>query len=138
MTHGIEPRSCGYHLRLRYRELRVEDGSLKCRLGIAARHLAMTLVIADQGIRLGFAAGAGCGWDRDHREHRFLRFAVAPVILHAAAVSEKKIDGLCAIERTSSPQADDKIGAACAGGVHASDSHLGSWVFTEVMEAFDL
>ena len=107
--NGIE--SCrGRHLsRLGKRQRRIQQDHPKRSLGIPASHLLMGIRVGNERVALSLAPGAGRGGNADHGQHIPGGLAVSPVVLHAAAVGQQKVDALGAIQGTASPQSDDGV-----------------------------
>jgi hypothetical protein len=111
MHQGIEAGAGGDADRLGGGELRIEDGDAGQRLGIAAGHLLMALLIDDQRIGLAFAPGPGGGRDGDQRQEGLGCRMRVPVVAHATAVGEQEVGALRGIHRAAAAQPDDQVDA---------------------------
>ena len=111
VRNRIEARHRGDVERRGQRQLRIEDGNAHCRRRIATRHLHVGLRIGDHRVTLGFASGARCRRDSDHRQERSAGFAVAAVIADAPAVRQNEVDAFGTVERAAAAQRDDRINA---------------------------
>src|SRR5688572_1268419 len=137
MRDRVESRSRGDAARLRNRQRRIEYRDAKSSLRIAAGHFDMTVRRGNQRVTLRLASGAGSGWNRDHRQHRFCRFAVTAIVLHAAAVGENEIDALGAIHRTTAAESDDRIDLFVRSKLGARIDHTRIRVYFEIVKADD-
>ena len=109
MGDGIDAGGGGHTSGNAADQLRIENGSGEANLLVAARHLAMRRLLRDEGVALGLASRSCGGRNPDRGQHRLLCFSVAPVVLHAAAVRQQKVDSLGAVHGAAAAEPDDEL-----------------------------
>ena len=94
----------------------------------------MASVFRDERVRLGFASGPGRCGDCHHRQQRFLGFSVSPVVGHAPAIGQEKINSLGAIHRAAASQPNQEINPVFAGRQPAALRHGRSRILPEIVK----
>ena len=115
MGQGVYPGAGGNHLRLGQGQLRIQDGEGRQGLLVAARHLAMRLVLRDKGEGLAFAARARRGGQGDEWQHFPTGLSDAPVIRHPSSIGKDEITALGGIHGTSSAKSYDVVDSSLFG-----------------------
>ena len=134
MRNRVDSGAGGDARRLGNRERRIENRYPRGRLRIAAGHFLVRVFVGNQGEGLALAAGARRGGNRNHRQHRSLRFAGTPVILHPPAICQQKVAALCRIHAAPTTQADDRVDAGGSRHAKAIFDAAGSGVLNDLFK----
>ena len=119
MRDGINAGASRDPVRLRKGQPRVEDGDAGGCLRVEAGHLHVRLLVRDERGGLTFTPRARGGGNRDEGQHRLLRLAHAPVVLHPPAVGEDEVAALRRVHRAAPAQADEQVHLLRRGDGHA-------------------
>ena len=78
-------------------------------------HLHVRFLVAYDGEGRYLAAGAGGGWDGDHRDERSFEQIVALVVVQTAALSQDDANGFGCVERRAAADRHEQVGTPLAG-----------------------